>query len=199
MKDEGYDLILYVCGSEEVHKKMAEERGYKYFSYTNNPLSRKFQHLMVEAMKDDWDYWLLMGSDDLFVEGAGKIIASQMNSGHDAGQCKEIMFWHYHKKRGFYIKDSVRLGAGRWYKREVLDQMPSREIYNSNQDKGLDGVSERAILKYTGVTPHHFEDEAYICDVKTSENIWTFDKVRKHMDRESGYFRRVDSIPELNY
>ena len=182
----GYELILYVAGSEEEHRKMAASFGAKYIHFQNKPISNKMQALMEFSMKDYWDYWMAMGSDDFFTEiyAANQVLygvdmaVKQLKSGENAGMAASMyVFSTHNRNRGFEFKECGRIGAGRWYKREVLDKVKDGIIYPSGINRLLDHGSEELICKSTGVRPTIFNDESYLADVKTSDNITSFKRL----------------------
>ena len=199
--ENGFELLLYVCGSEDIHKEMAESRGHKYFHCENNPVSKKFQKLISSAMKDDWDYWLLMGSDDFLTEDGPEFISMQMNGGYDAGCPSHIGFFSLKRREGFVLRDCKRLGAARWYKREILDKVEDGIIYPGEQNKTLDKISQETIFKWSEVLPHKFNQRLYVYDIKSDTNIWSWHNIKKHRinSKEKWNGGMSHLVPELKF
>jgi len=195
----GYDLILYVAGSEEEHRKMAASFGAKYIHFQNKPVSNKMQALMEFSMKDEWDYWMAMGSDDFFTENGVDLAVKQLKSGSDAGMPTSMyIFSIYNRNKGFEFKECGRIGAGRWYKREVLDKVKDGVIYPPDLNRILDYNSEKLIYESTGVIPISFDYGSYLADVKTNENINSFRNVCRFRRLENHFALSLfDYIPEF--
>lgn len=180
--DLGFDFTVYVCGSEEEHKELANEFGYKYVHLRNYPVGNKWEKVLRFSMKDDWDYWMTLGSDDFLLEGSADAIVKQMkNKRVHAGMPKNIIFFDIESGLGFEFKNVSRCGAARWYRRKVLDFVysHSKNIYPS-KNKSLDYYSETTIRKY-GVAPVRF-DGLYVADLKSEENINSFESLLMYRD-----------------
>ena len=177
-KKLGLDLMVYVCGSESDHKSLASEFGYKYIESKNFPVGNKWEKVLKVAMKDKWDFWMTLGSDDFLLDGSEYLIAYQMLCKKvESGMPKNILFFESSSGLGFEFKDVSRCGAARWYSRAILEKAYSKtdKIY-PEKDIRLDWWSEQSIFKSTGVLPHRF-DETYVADVKSEVNINSFGSV----------------------
>lgn len=196
-KKLGYELQVYICASwDKKHIDLAKKFNYRVFNTDNKPISLKYRHLLKNAMLDDWDFWLLLGSDDFFTEDAAKNICEQMSSDKKAGMPKNIYFFSLDSASGFEFKNVQRCGAGRWYRRDVLDQ--SGDFYNFIQNYSLDRHSEHNIYKATGIKPFRF-DGSYVCDVKSNENINSFNDLKKYYSiKDYGSLSISDYIPEFD-
>lgn len=195
----GYELILYVAGSEEEHLELALSFGAKYLHVQNKPVSYKMQKLVEFAMKDKWDYWMTLGSDDFFIKDGANFTVEQLKSGANSGMPKSMyIFSTQNRNRGFEFKNCGRIGAGRWYKREVLDRVKDGVIFPSNVNRLLDYWSETLIYESTGVKPVSFDNGSYLADVKTSENINSFDRTRAFRKFEDHFaLNLLDYVPEF--
>jgi len=197
--ERGYDLNVYICGSfQKAHNDLAKEFGYKIYNHKNLPLSAKYRIFLKKVINfNEWDFWMLLGSDDFMTEGAAETICKQMDSDHLAGMPKNIYFFELEKRSGFEFKDVSRCGACRWYRREVIEQVKDQDLYPKDINKSLDSLSEKTIYDQTGVLPQRF-DGSYVCDVKSNVNINSF-KALKYYYRISDYYALdiADYIPEF--
>jgi len=176
--DFGFDFQVYICGSEDVHKILANEFGYKYVHSPNTPVGNKWEKALRFSIKDKWDYWMTLGSDDFLLDNSSEIITGQMMTKDcHSGMPKNILFFENDSGLGFEFKDVKRCGAARWYKRSVIEETYSKtkNIY-PEKSKGLDHWSELSIFNATGVRPKRF-GQTYVADVKSDVNINSFRSV----------------------
>lgn len=195
----GYDLDVYICGSfQQEHDDLAKEFGYKMYNHKNLPLSAKYRAFLKQVIElYDWDFWMLLGSDDFMTNDAAEIICKQMDSDFLAGMPKNIFYFETDKRKGFEFKNIARCGACRWYRREVIDKVHDQNLYPKDINKLLDGLSQKTIHDQTGVLPHRFEG-SYVCDVKSSVNINSFDSLKKFLRIEDYHVLNIsDYIPEF--
>lgn len=151
----------------------------------NRPLSDKFNASMPAVRDFDPDAMLLVGSDDFVNKKYITWTADALSGGHLVVP-KQVYFYDTATNRlmwGMY----TRAGAGRMFSRECLKMCDYRPW--PDQWDALDGGQDKRLSVENGyewVRPDDTDSfGGVILDVKTQENIWSFD----HMLKRSHGFR----------
>ena len=149
----------------------------------NEPLTEKHNRLLRYILKETKaDYFLQIGSDDVFLPEGDELYFDMMEGGLHHMGCKSIYFMDSIKERAVkwvYEKGCVNalFGAGRMFSREAVEfAFEDGELWDKEANRGLDFVSENRLIGL-GYQPLAFgEEEPYIIDIKSAENIWSFDR-----------------------
>ena len=149
----------------------------------NEPLTEKHNRLLRYILKEtEADYFLQIGSDDVFLpEGDGLYFDAMEAGAHHVG-CTSIYFMDSVRERAVRWKYDSRdanalFGAGRLFSREAVKMaFLDGELWDREANRSLDFVSENRLIEL-GYSPRRFEEgEPYIIDIKSEENIWGFDR-----------------------
>ena len=185
---EGHNLYLYVAWSD------IEDLNFVLKNYgipggvcfaPNEPLSRKHNELMREAVgKTGADYFLQIGSDDVFFEEGDRYYFEAMEEGaHNVG-CRSIFFADPSQEKAvkweYGSKDANKLfGAGRLFSREAVEAaFEDGELWNKEANRSLDFISENRLIE-VGYPPRFLnESSPFIVDIKSDTNIWGFKRYK---------------------
>ena len=161
----GYELIPYIGHSEDEHRALAEEYGWKNKRIPNDRLGTKNQLLYDWMKKDDWDWFMQLGSDDFLLPGGAEKIVEAMKKYEFAG-FNELYFFERDTRKGTYLK-GYRCGAGRYISRAIVDKV---KIMWNDRVKGCDGYSHGRVEEVYKPRIHTMEG-CFIADVKTDVNV----------------------------
>ena len=141
-----FDIDYTFVASEVEDSAFIREQGYNCLTFKNEPLSDKFNFGLNQALKKNWDYLLIMGSDDLLSnEGLGLLL----DNSYSYKGFGDIQFYNSMSKEAIHFKyDKDRLiGAGRLVSREAVErvvfktgvalrktQMIGNEVYSVRQE-----------------------------------------------------------------
>ena len=141
----------------------------------NKPLSTKSNTLARSGKQLDWDYWMVLGSDD--VVGPGFFDSYDFDA-HEAWGWKDLYmyepttdtFCHWHGYTD-YRRGKMSVGAGRVVSRDIMERlhwMPHRDGLDRNLDSSMS-----ARLKQKGVTMGlgPLPDDVYMVDCKDDVSI----------------------------
>lgn len=163
--------------SEESYIPMCEEYGINWVMVQNRPVGNKWNAGMGEALKKDWDYVMILGSDDIVSDSLLDLYKPYMGKYYMFGvdSC-----YFYHKGTIKYLrnyKDSLQMsvGAGRMLYRGLVENC--KPLW-PKQNRSLDGGSLR-IIRSKGYDEHViYLGDAVILDIKSDENLNAFDNLQ---------------------
>src|SRR5690554_2747550 len=128
--------------SEESYIPMCEEYGINWVMVPNNPLGAKWNAGLKEALKHEWDYLLILGSDDLI---SNDLIDKYLShDGWDMIGVKDFYIYKDGKVKYFNYRTNRTVGAGRMIKRTAI----KGELWEPWRNKGLDGSCSRKMEKW---------------------------------------------------
>lgn len=145
----------------------------------NFPLSNKWNKAIKEALKKDWDYCMISGSDDIYNEKLFLTYLQYIERGYEYigvkdfflfdSQTSQLKYWKgYENKR-----TGESTGAGRLISRKIIEE--SIPLYKEGINNGLDG-SMTSKIKTKGLVLSCLENKMIVLDVKSKTNIWNFEK-----------------------
>jgi hypothetical protein len=174
-RPELFEIIPHFVLSEDWAERLCEEFGFAFTRSQNNPLGRKMNKGIREALKYDFDWLVQLGSDD-FIEP--KVLD---------------YYWpHFQHERFFGMRHLLVMdgrtgdmmsvgthnvfGAMRCIHRSLLDKTMKSQgwLWEAKLNRALDGSSMKSIEKQTGEIPKPVNVPVFLFDYKTSENINAF-------------------------
>ncbi len=174
-------------------------KGYKQFEYKNNPLGEKKNKGIEEALKLDWDYYMDMGSDNIwtallwdtykpYFESGDPYFGMQNMYSIDLQNYKAIFSPSYHRDSG---EQPTALGVARVIRRDVV--LTCKPLFEAKWTRGMDGISHSKITQ-KGYTCEVIDNEELpiLLDIKTEYNLTPFlkvehDKRNKEVDVKQVY------------
>jgi len=164
----------------ELRQNEQATEGYMSTFADNKPLGEKKNTGLSQALELDWDYYMDMGSDDIFTCRLWELL-------EDCIECREVYFglrnlhvFEIYSGRAKYVPgyhinklDKVApIGPGRCIRRDVVENFfPLWPAIN----QGLDSSSDLK-LQEAGIEPVLIDsDEAVMCDVKTNVHLWPYE------------------------
>lgn len=171
---QSYDIDVFCVGDEM--QDMVEEYGFQFCHQPNRPLGRKCNKGLQEAMKDPFDYLLIVNTDDIISDSLFEIYKDYHD--HYMVGVKGCYFYHDGKMKYFdgYKHLNLSMGPGRIIHRSVIEKCKG-VLWGDTQMKGLNQSCLRHI-RYKGFdeTIIDVKDKAYIIDIKTDVNIHRYDQ-----------------------
>jgi hypothetical protein len=186
---------IFIISPGENENVIDLSKQYRHIWHENLPMGAKLNHGISQIMHLEFDYLMNFGSDNLInpelIEIYMKIKDEFM--GIDNFYMVDI---NSKKTAIFRFNDmSYSPGAGRLIHKSILIQLfKKQKLYINKFNSGLDSCSADNIFCSLGIkqTIIKTNDEAYIIDIKTDQNINSFDSLCKIYDRIE-YFE-FDSI-----
>lgn len=165
-QDIGLDVIAIVSDVE--NKELAQKYALKVIWSDNKPLGAKWQKGIVELKNYDFDFFLLLGSDDLISQKLLDIYKKEFETNQTkyiglmdavAMDFKSKLFRLFNGYRTHRRGES--LGSGRVMHKSILEQL-NYEIIEPNINYGIDGSITQSMyslglvnkLVRTGLKPY---------------------------------------------
>lgn len=125
---EGYECRVHVAYSEEETMDLCTFSGFESSRHPNHPIGRKLNKGLLNCLKYEWDYLLIMGDDDFLLPEAWNYYKEAMEAGFPYFGFGDILFYSPQagKARHFDYADSGSrqklMGCGRMIHRQAVEQ-----------------------------------------------------------------------------
>lgn len=203
-----YDIVPVIVADDQRIADMCNDNKIVHLSAPNEPLGKKFNTVsLLKAI--DFDYLMVMGSDDICNMRMIKYYFELMEKGLDFWGMKDIYIYGAKPKQTKYwggfknhrIGETV--GVARCLSRKLLDMLdwtPWNSTLNSKLDRSM---TEKLIN--LGVKNHAMnlaDSDCFLLDIKTGSNISKFNQYKGNVIASKqlyGYFPKgiVDKILAL--
>lgn len=180
-------LNLFLAGHEEddggVNKAIAGQyakHGVEWFTVPNLPLSNKWQSLLTHVSQSDFDYVMILGSDDLVHNSVYSHIDKAIRAGHDQVGLRDLYVVDACTNAGVYWpgyggeREGESIGAGRILSRGVLEKA-GFVLWADGLNKCLDNSMTQSLINIKRSEQVLSCLHAPIVDVKSSVNMWGID------------------------
>lgn len=176
------EIIPLAVGSEGVHsKRLAEENGVIYYEFPNMPLGRKANHRLRMAKELNPDYILFLGSDDVICP---ELLKHQVElaKDYDVIEVKDIYYYDTRSKTFVYCEGYTNhrkgepLAVARFVNAKVFDKI-GLNVWNARKRKGIDSDFNDKLHQFKR-TQVEIKNRFLVLDIKTNDNISTFDTTR---------------------
>ena len=157
-----------------MNRATSDRYGAQTITIPNQPLSKKANELAIESAKLHWDFWMVLGSDD--VVGPGFFDAYDFDK-YKAWGWSDMYLWEPSSSSFSYWsgydlrKRNESIGAGRVLSRDIMMRLDFRP-HDDGLNRNLD-LSTTKRLRDIGVEVPHgkLPDGVYLVDCKDSESI----------------------------
>jgi hypothetical protein len=169
-KSTMWNVDAFAVISEESMIPLCERYGVKWVMHDNLPLGKKKNFGLSEALKEDFDYLVEIGSDDIFKNEFLNLytwdrdvfaLADFVMLNTQDGECRRLS-----KHHAYY-------GTGRAISKKALLQMGP--LWKDKLNHGLDNDSTFALAK-KGFLEKRVPSEPVVIGLKSEVNIWPFEK-----------------------
>ena len=147
-RDFGIETMSVITTGDTKNIEICEKYDLRYVTSKNKPVSDKFNVGVGQLKESDWDYLMVLGSDDI---PSNRFIELQMEGrGNDFIAISDMWFWGLNPKRAgwdqfyYWRAGSSRLGAGRTLSRRVIEACDYK-LWPSGYNAGLDSQSAKRI------------------------------------------------------
>ena len=185
VKRLGFDCTASI--SEESYISVCDANGINWIMTPNKPLGAKWNAGLREALNHEWDYLLILGSDDLI---SNDLIYRYMSyEGWDMIGVRDLYLYKDGRVKYFASKRLKTIGAGRLLKRSAIEKCGM--LWSDHKNKGLDGnCSKRLRMKRLKEVAINMGD-SIVVDIKSDVNMNSFDKL------EGEIVNKKLNLPEL--
>lgn len=197
--DSGIAAVAFVAGSEQEHRHLCGKNYGAWVPSNNGLLGEKWNRVVRTAL--EWaDYIFILGSDDFFSPGLIQQYVNCIQRGVKYVGCRGLYFYEPATDRTLLLQTDewgnyptapgacqvkqlkhkrkrTFFGAGRLLHRSLFEG--HEEFWTPEISHGLDANMARN-LGLSGVDEMlKSGPDAFLVDVKTRENIWSFDHLAK--------------------
>lgn len=194
-------LSMCVCGSPNDNVLPLMPKWAHYTSHSNQPLGNKWNKALEASKCIEFDYVLVMGSDDFInLEGLNWLF-DQARKGFDFvgfkdmymvdSATKRVAYW-----RGYEKRPNTTIGAGRLIKREVIEAL-NWKLWSPTKRKGLDGSMGRIMkkeLEARGLNikrARMIDENVRLFDLKSGQNMNSFNDMGSVVNvRNANFFSK---------
>lgn len=176
MLEADHELSVTCIISEKYYETVCIAYGFDYLYAENNPLGEKINKGIKHALKFQWDYLMIMNSDDIIkAELLNKYYQPFFESLNPYFGIDKVTYVNFETKEAREIKyDFTVLGIGKCIRRDVVEQFKGN-LYEPQRNKGLDdSMMDRMI--YAKISPTFVQYEGQLAmDFKSETNIWPWE------------------------
>lgn len=175
IKKSEHEITVMVVISEESYIDMVEDFGFEWEWHENNPLGAKINFGISKSLVDQWDYLMMMNSDDVIDV---KLIDEfyKPHFGKPFFGINRVTYVNFSSKeaRDFTYSFSC-LGIGKMIRRDVVDRAFKEfgYLYNPDRNKCLDDGMMDNMIHNLNVFPELVQYPGQLAwDFKSETNIW---------------------------
>lgn len=198
-----YADILVIGSEGSKSKEFCEDRGCFYKECPNDPLDNKLnERIQWFLSRPEYTHIIFLGSDNLI---SGEVYDSIVNNSYkyDIISWKDIFFYDLESKRIFYRNGYTNhrmgepLAPGRCMSKKFIKN--NKQLWDNNINRSPDyniwtkikDIQSQIVLSCKDI-------EGIILDIKTDENINSFDKISKINPKGNIYTKAdVDKINKM--
>lgn len=170
LKRQGLDV--YCAYSEPCDYDIVKNYAKGFMGCSNNPVSNKFNYALGLLRKVDFDYAMILGSDDFISDNFIKAITPHLT--HDYIAFNDIHFYDTLNDSVRYMKyentSIAPIGAGSLFSKKLLDKM-NYKLWDGGLNHGLDTNRHKNLRSYDCKTLNTQELGVEMVDVKHEVNI----------------------------
>jgi len=186
LRNQYSDIEVEVCvaGSEgHRSKNRCKEKWIHYVEVPNNPLGRKMNTALKLAQ--GYDYYLLMGSDDIICNKLFDLYLDAAEDGIDYTYLMDGYFFDTTSKKALYWggyrmahNKGDSLGAGRFLSRRLIEAMNHECWYDVRLSGLLDQAMNEKMKQIEHTTREIWlkDNDCALIDIKSSTNMTQFAK-----------------------
>lgn len=177
-----HDIRVLCVISESEYIKVCEDYGFDFVTFDNNPLGAKINHGIKAALFFEWDYLMMMNSDDVIkAELIDRYYDEYFTMKHPFFGIDKVTYVKFGttEAREFSYDYSV-LGIGKCIRRDVVELAFKNlgQLYRPDLNKCLDDTMMDNLMKLK-VYPRMVKYEGMLAmDFKSEVNIWPWEKFK---------------------
>jgi hypothetical protein len=193
-----YEFINVVVDSEKSNFNVFKNTNFIYLEHNNLPLSNKWNFGLSYCKNLNFDYLLIMGSDDILTSHILKQYKIFINNSIDFMGITDMYIYDLLKKKFYYwngytgarLNDTI--GLGRCISKKIIQELDYK-LWTDGLNKGLDGSMKIKLdnlkkkINYKSVTVKCKNLNGMAVDIKGGLNITDLNK-----------FKNLKEIPQ-NY
>ncbi len=179
ISESKHEISVLCVISEPEYIDVCEDFGFNWVAAPNNPLGGKINKGIKVALKYQWDYLMMMNSDNVIkVKLIDDVYQPFFDSNEKFFGIDKVTYINFYtnEAREFSYEYSV-LGIGKCIRRDVVEQLGGA-LYRHELNKCLDDTMMDNLMK-AKVFPRMVRYEGMLAmDFKSEVNIWPWEKFK---------------------
>lgn len=179
MAESKHDYSVVCAISEDEYKPLCESYGFKWVWVENNPLGNKINTAVRYALDFEWDYLMMMNSDDVvkaeLIDVYYQPFFERLNPYFGISKVTYVNF--YTKEAVEYSYHFSVLGIGKCVSRGTVEKMRG-DLYEPSLNRCLDDTMMDRMIR-AGVPPTIVQYSGMLAmDFKSDVNIWPWERFK---------------------
>lgn len=141
-------------------------------------LGKKLNKAVQDARHTQWDYLMILGSDDLLRPQIWGYIRTAIAEGLSAlGFNQAVLYDRLEHRAKLWRYGAMTFGAGRCIRRDIVEEC-DWIMWDDDKENGVDNNQENILRDNANTYIHIIPTfEPVICDIKDDDNLNSFDSV----------------------
>ncbi|ULB45240.1 tetratricopeptide repeat protein [Limnospira fusiformis KN01] len=184
-----YTFKNVIIDSENSNRELfADDERFEYYNYSNQPLSNKFNFGCKMLREIDFDYVIILGSDDIIDNNVFMIYDENMAQNFDIIGMLDVYLFDLKNLKAYYWggypKESPRfgesIGMGRCLSKKIVENL-NYQLWEDGLNKSLDYSMMKRIKSLPqdiNISSNFFRIKGVgvACDIKSKNNITKVEK-----------------------
>lgn len=168
-----------VYSNDEDKKELNNAHWYKH---QNRPISNKWNYGLKQLKDVEFDYVIMMGSDNWFCEDFLKVVEENIK-GYDVMGFEDLYIEDFHNREAYYFggykgkRRGKLIGAGMIYSKEFLKTIDFN-LWNKPINKGLDSLAWSRLGNAKIKRMRLSDNELILCDVKDGQGLTPIHRIK---------------------
>lgn len=190
------NYIPAVVVSDDADASLCNKYHVVHITHPNRPVTDKWNRAMRYMHSEGTDYAMILGSDDIISTEFIQNTLAQMELGIDLIGTETIYFYcgqGVDRGKLVRLESPVLKGIGKTVSSRILNQC-NWTLWNEEKNWGMDAIATKTIMAYN---PSKAVIEGMVCDVKTKENLNSFNVFKNRPQVDNKLFLDILSKEEL--
>lgn len=171
--------ILIGSNSIKDEKNLIEDNNFTYVYYENSPLSNKWNRGIQELKNFDFEYAVILGSDDIVNDNFIYNMYNEIKQNkYEMGGALDLYFYDIDNSKSLYfpgydkINHNCRygetIGAGRFYSKKIIEYL-DYNLWDDNLECSLDYNVLKRLNNNFKIYSRKLYNNEYIIDIKNKK------------------------------
>jgi hypothetical protein len=203
-----FEFVNIVIDSDNSNYDIFKDHSsFIYHNHDNLPVSNKWNYGSSLCSSIDFDYIIIIGSDDILDESILIKYYEYMIAGYDFIGILDLYVYNILTDNLYYwsgysepIRKGETIGLGRCLSKQLVKKL-NYNLWHNNKNKGLDSSMNTKINNLSNIKKITFysKDIGICCDIKSETNITSFSKLSKKMDKVNQTATKYKKIKSMIY
>ena len=203
-----FEFVNIVIDSDNSNYDIFKDHSsFIYHNHDNLPVSNKWNYGSSLCSSIDFDYIIIIGSDDILDESILTKYHEYMIAGYDFIGILDLYIYNILTDNLYYWsgysvpnRKGETIGLGRCLSNNLVKKL-NYNLWSDNKNKGLDSSMNKKINKLSNIKKITFysKDIGICCDIKGETNITSFSTISKKMDEINQTTIKYKKIKSMIY